>query len=97
VACLSLLVVACSSSTTAAHATSDPWITNASAQAGGGMDALVAAAKAEGQLNVIGLPRDWAHYGALIDGFKRQYGLKVKELSPNAISQDEIAAAIGAG
>ena len=61
------------------------------------MDALVAAAKAEGQLNVIALPRDWAHYGALIDGFKRQYGLKVDELHPNAISQDEIDAAVKAG
>ena len=54
------------------------------------MDALVTAAKAEGRLNVIGLPRDWAHYGALIDGFKRQYGIQVTELNPNAISQDEI-------
>ena len=32
----------------------------------GGMDALVAAAKKEGTLNVIALPPDWANYGAII-------------------------------
>jgi len=90
---LVLLIVACSSSTPAASHTTDPWVTNASAHDGGGMDALVAAAKAEKELNVIGLPRDWAHYGALIDGFTRQYGIKVNELDPNALSQDQIEAA----
>ncbi|MEZ4595361.1 MAG: hypothetical protein R3C32_00225 [Chloroflexota bacterium] len=34
------------------------------------MDELVAAAQAEGTLNVIALPRDWCNYGAAIDGFK---------------------------
>ena len=34
------------------------------------MDDLVATAKKEGQLTVIGLPRDWCGYGTLIDGFK---------------------------
>jgi len=97
VVCLALIVVACSgSSTTAAHQ-SDVWGSKTSADDGGGMDALVAAAKAEGTLNVIGLPRDWARYGALIDGFKSRYGLKVTELDPNSLSQDEIDAAKKAG
>jgi putative spermidine/putrescine transport system substrate-binding protein len=61
------------------------------------MDALVAVAKAEGQLNVIGLPRDWAHYGSLIDGFKARYGIQVNELDSNAVSQDEIDIAQKAG
>ncbi|UBI77512.1 ABC transporter substrate-binding protein [Ensifer canadensis] len=56
------------------------------------MDELVAAAKAEGRLNVIALPRDWCGYGGIIDGFKAKYGLTVNELSPNATSSDEIAA-----
>ena len=94
---LALIVVACSgSSSTVAHAT-DVWGGKASAGDGGGMDALVAAAKAEGGLNVIGLPRNWARYGALIDGFKARYGLKVTELDPNALSQDEIDVAKKAG
>ena len=50
----------------------------------GSMDKLVAAAKEEGQLTVIALPHDWCGYGALIDGFKTKYGLKVNELNPDA-------------
>ncbi|HEV8309786.1 MAG TPA: ABC transporter substrate-binding protein [Methylomirabilota bacterium] len=56
------------------------------------MDQLVAAAKQEGQLTVIALPHDWCGYGALIDGFKKKYGLKVNELNPDAGSGDEIEA-----
>ncbi|MDT0449623.1 ABC transporter substrate-binding protein [Streptomyces hesseae] len=58
----------------------------------GGMDALVAAAKKEGTLNAIALPRDWANYGALIDGFTAKYGIKVSVDNPNGSSQDEISA-----
>ncbi|GAA2593095.1 ABC transporter substrate-binding protein [Streptomyces tubercidicus] len=58
----------------------------------GGMDALVKAAKAEGTLNAIALPRDWANYGALIDGFEKKYGIKVKVENPDGASQDEINA-----
>ncbi len=94
---LTLATVACSASTATAAHTQDPWVTTASAHAGGGMDALVAAARAEGQLNVIGLPRDWAHYGELIDRFTATYGIKVNDLDANAISQDEIDAATKAG
>ena len=54
------------------------------------LDELIAAAKKEGQLNVIALPRDWCGYGTLIDSFKAKYGLKVNELNPDAGSGDEI-------
>jgi putative spermidine/putrescine transport system substrate-binding protein len=56
------------------------------------MAALVTAAKKEGTLNAIALPRDWANYGALIDGFTKKYGIKVKDETPDAASQDEINA-----
>ena len=56
------------------------------------MDALIAAAKAEGTLTTIALPRDWCNYGAVIDGFKAKYGIAVNELNPNAGSADEIEA-----
>ena len=36
------------------------------------MDALVAAAKKEGTLNVIALPPDWANYGEIIKAFHDQ-------------------------
>ena len=59
----------------------------------GGMDALVAAAKKEGALNVIALPPDWANYGKIIEGFKAKYGITVNSAQPDAASQDEINAA----
>jgi putative spermidine/putrescine transport system substrate-binding protein len=68
------------------------WATATSAQAGGGFDSLVAAAKAEGQLNVIALPPDWANYGAIIKTFGDKYGIKVNSANPEGSSQDEINA-----
>jgi putative spermidine/putrescine transport system substrate-binding protein len=58
----------------------------------GGMDALVKAAKAEGQLNVIALPPDWANYGTMISAFTAKYGIKVNSATPDGSSQDEINA-----
>ncbi len=75
----------------AAAATPTPAAAAAAAPAGG-MDALVAAAKQEGELTVIALPRDWLNYGDIIDAFKSKYGLKVNELDPNAGSGDEVEA-----
>jgi putative spermidine/putrescine transport system substrate-binding protein len=67
-------------------------VTNSSAAFADAMEDLVAAAKKEGQLTVIALPRDWCGYGAVIDGFKAKYGLTVNELNPDAGSGDEIEA-----
>ncbi|MEI5521803.1 extracellular solute-binding protein [Streptomyces brasiliscabiei] len=66
--------------------------TATSAKDFGGMDALVTAAKKEGKLNAIALPRDWANYGALIDGFQKKYGIKIEVENPDGASQDEINA-----
>ena len=59
----------------------------------GGMDGLAAAAKKEGELNVIALPPDWANYGAIIKAFGDKYGIKVNSAQPDASSQEEINAA----
>jgi len=48
---------------------SDDAATATSAEDFGGMDALVEAAKAEGTLNVIALPPDWANYGEMLEAF----------------------------
>ena len=58
----------------------------------GGMDGLIAAAKKEGKLNAIALPRDWANYGEIIDTFKAKYGIEVEVENPDGSSQDEINA-----
>ncbi len=60
--------------------------------AASGMDALVAAAKAEGTLTTIALPHDWCNYGEAIDTFKAKYGLAVNELNPDGGSGDEVEA-----
>ncbi|WP_326584139.1 extracellular solute-binding protein [Streptomyces sp. NBC_00481] len=66
--------------------------TATSAKDFGGLDALIKAAKKEGTLNAIALPRDWANYGALIDGFEKKYGIKIEVENPDGASQDEINA-----
>jgi len=87
-----LLVAACGSSTGGGTASCTSAKTATSAADCGGMDALIAAAKAEGTLNVIALPPDWANYGAIIDAFKAKYGIKVNSANPNGSSQEEVDA-----
>jgi ABC-type Fe3+ transport system substrate-binding protein len=66
--------------------------TATSAEDFGGMDALVEAAQAEGTLNVIALPRDWANYGEMLDTFSEKYGIEINEATPDGSSQDELNA-----
>ncbi len=63
-----------------------------SAEDAGGMEALVATAKKEGRLNAVAIPRDWANYGDLIDGFEKKYGITVHVANPDGSSEDEIKA-----
>lgn len=58
----------------------------------GGMTGLIAAAKKEGKLNIIAVPRTWAGYGAIIDGFAAKYGIKITSENPGGASGDEINA-----
>jgi putative spermidine/putrescine transport system substrate-binding protein len=53
---------------------------------------LIAAAKKEGQLNVITLPRDWADYGELMDTFASRYGIKIDDANPDGTSAEELQA-----
>ena len=58
------------------------------------MDALVAAAKKEGELNVIALPPDWANYGEIIKALRApSTASRSTPPSPTRASQDEINAA----
>ena len=60
----------------------------------GGIDGLVEACQAEGKLNVIALPPDWANYAVIIESFATKYGIEVESQQPDANSLDEINAAI---
>ena len=64
-----------------------------SAAAMGGVDAVCAAGKAEGQVNIIATPPDWANYGQIITDFSAKYGIKVQSDKPDGNGQDEINAA----
>jgi putative spermidine/putrescine transport system substrate-binding protein len=61
-------------------------------QAAGGMDQLIADAKAEGGLTTIALPHSWCNYGEVITGFTTKYGIPINELNPDAGSGDEVEA-----
>jgi putative spermidine/putrescine transport system substrate-binding protein len=59
----------------------------------GSLDALVAAAKKEGSLNIIATPGDWANYQQIFDGFTKKYGITLNPTQDSASSQEEIDAA----
>jgi putative spermidine/putrescine transport system substrate-binding protein len=90
-----MVVAACggSSATTAPSAApsaaATDWKTATSAGAGG-VDAVCAAGKAEGTVNLIATPPDWANYGQMITDFTAKYGIKVVSDQPDADSQTEI-------
>jgi putative spermidine/putrescine transport system substrate-binding protein len=88
----SVVLSSCGSASTSGG--SVDWSKVSSAEQGGGMDALIAAAQAEGELNVITLPRDWCNYGEAMDTFATKYGITVNSLNPDGGSQDEIQAII---
>jgi putative spermidine/putrescine transport system substrate-binding protein len=58
----------------------------------GGMSGLIKAAKAEGELNVITLPANWANYCNIMKDFTAKYGIKINDANPDGSSQDEINA-----
>src|SRR4030081_2587736 len=86
-----LLLTACGGTTTSSKNTS---AANAKSAADlGGIDALVAAAKKEGKLNIIAVPTNWANYGEITTGVTAKYGIPIDSANPNGTSQDEVNAA----
>ena len=52
----------------------------------------LAAAKTEGALTLIAVPRDWCNYGAIIDEYTAKTGVPVNVITPDAGSGAEIEA-----
>jgi putative spermidine/putrescine transport system substrate-binding protein len=75
-----------------ASAAGDPKTATSAADVGG-VDAICAAGKEEGQVNIIATPPDWANYGQIITDFSAKYGIKVQSDKPDGNGQDEINAA----
>lgn len=60
---------------------------------GGGVSALVTAAKREGKLNVITIPlKGWADYDEIMATFQSRYGLKISDAIPDGSSAQEVSA-----
>lgn len=89
------LLEACGSSSSATTTTA---AASGTTTAAGGMAALIAAAKAEGQLNLIADPDNWANYGAdgmantVIGTFNKLYGISCPVTNPDGTSAEELAA-----
>lgn len=93
IAVLGLLIAACGGGTTTTTASSTGTTAGGGTTAAAGdMEALIAAAQAEGTLSTIALPRDWCNYGGVIDTFTEKYGLEYNGLAPDAGSADELEA-----
>lgn len=95
---LSFVMAACSAPTAAPTAAPQQPATAAAATevpaTPDPMEALVAAAKAEGNLTVIALPHDWCNYGEALSAFTAKYGIAINELNPDGGSADEIQAIV---
>src|ERR1700678_2409029 len=81
-----------SSSSTGSSSSNIDFATCDSVAQCGGMSALVAAAKKEGQLNVITLPSNWANYGTIMSDFKAKYGISITDANPEGSSAQELQA-----
>jgi putative spermidine/putrescine transport system substrate-binding protein len=84
----------CGSSSSSGGTSSVNWskVTTLTASGPDSMAALVKAAKAEGKLNVITLPSNWANYGAIMKDFTAKYGIKINDAIPEGSSGQEITA-----
>lgn len=73
-------------------AAGDPKTATSAADAGG-VDAVCAAGKAEGQVTLSATPPDWANYGQMFKDFTAKYGIKVQSDQQDGDSAGEIKAA----
>jgi len=80
---MSMLLAACSKTATTGSTSGSPEL-----------DALITAAKEEGNLTVIALPHDWCNYGEALTAFSAKYGITINELNPDGGSADEIQAIV---
>ena len=86
-----LTMTACSSSMGESEE-SAKWREATTLEEGGGMDALIEAAQAEGEFNTMGLYEDWANYGELLKVFGEKYDIKINNDVSSGASQDLINA-----
>ena len=89
-----VLAAACGSSGSGSSASSVNWakVTQLTASGSTDMASLVKAAEAEGQLNVITLPSNWANYGTIMKDFSAKDHIHISDAIPEGSSGQEIQA-----
>jgi putative spermidine/putrescine transport system substrate-binding protein len=94
VASTAVFAAACGSSGGGGNTSSVDWakVTHLSASGSTDMASLVKAAEAEGQLNVITLPSNWANYGTIMKDFSAKYHIHISDAIPEGSSGQEIQA-----
>ena len=85
---LPALLAACGSKSSSSSSSATP-VAAGTALPSGGLAALESAAKAEGKINTIALPPDWANYGQIMSTFHTNYGITVNNANPNGTSAQE--------
>lgn len=93
-ATITVVALAVSGCADAGNKRNPEWASARSLEDFGTFEDLEAAAKEEGALNVIALPRDWASFGEILDLFMERYPeIEVTEANPDGSSAEEIQAA----
>ena len=57
-------------------------------ECGSTVEEIAAAAKEEGQVNLIALPDSWANYKGILESFRTTYGIEAPVHNPDASSAD---------
>jgi putative spermidine/putrescine transport system substrate-binding protein len=89
-----VFAAACGSSNSSGGGSSVDWskVSTLTSSGPDSMSALVKAAEAEGKLNVITLPTNWANYGNIMKDFTAKYHIKINDAIPEGSSGQEITA-----
>jgi putative spermidine/putrescine transport system substrate-binding protein len=90
IAGLGTLAAGAGASTRTPSTSDSCWATAETVSSCGGMNALIAAAKAEGHLTITTDPVTWANYGNIIKTFQKKYGIKILDTNPSGTSADEV-------
>jgi putative spermidine/putrescine transport system substrate-binding protein len=89
-----VFAAACGSSSSSGGGSSVDWskVTHLTSSGPDSMSALVKAAEAEGKLNVITLPSNWANYGTIMKDFTAKYHIHITDAIPEGSSGQELQA-----
>lgn len=91
---IAMLAAGCSGGRDTDSGVAVNWSKVTSLAQGGGMAALIAAARKEGQLNVIGLAPNRVNYGTIMKDFTAKYGIRINDVNPAGSSREEFNALV---